>query len=429
MKKLGRLSTLSQLSRRELLWTLGAAAGLLVERTLAAGEKTVSSKRTGGSQPVKSAFVYTNAYVNYPYSQTHPLKPYRLQLTHDLLQSYNLLSLSQSRVVETVKARREELARFHTQEYLNVLKAAGSGEYRTEYARYGLGPGDNPVFPGMYEWSLLCAGGTLQAARLVEAGEVAVAFHIAGGLHHAMHNRASGFCYVNDPVIAIAELVSKGYRVAYIDIDVHHGDGVQAAFYDTDQVLTISLHESGHFLFPGTGFEHEIGEGRGRGYAVNLPFLPGVDDSIYQEGFSAIVPPLVRAYKPDFVFTQLGVDTFANDPLAHFNLTTAGFTRVLGQLKELAPRWIATGGGGYNLPNVARAWTLAWGVMNDVEIPDQLPESVLPLLKKADYSATTLRDPRTSLPSPHYDRIRSELAKSIAYLKQNVFPVHGMNGK
>jgi len=405
------------------------AAGALVAHTFAAEEKPASAKHKGSSRSVKSAFVYTDVYVKYQYSETHPLKPYRLQLTRDLMQSYGLLGLPQSRVVEAVTAQREELARFHTQEYLHALEAANSGKYRTEYARYGLGPGDNPVFPGMYEWSLLCAGGTLQAARLVEAGEVDVAFHIAGGLHHAMRGRASGFCYVNDPVIAITELVSQGYRIAYIDIDVHHGDGVQAAFYNTDQVLTISLHESGHFLFPGTGFEHEIGEGKGRGYAVNLPFLPGVDDAIYEEGFSAVVPPLVKAYKPEFVFTQLGVDTFHDDPLAHFNLTTAGFTRVLEQLKGLASRWIATGGGGYNLPNVARAWTLAWGMMNGVEIPDQLPESARSLLKKAGYSGTTLRDSEISLKGPHRGRIRLELEKSITYLKQNVFPIHGIDGQ
>jgi acetoin utilization protein AcuC len=233
-----------------------------------------------------------------------------------------------------------------------------------DYGAYGLGPGDNPIFPGMYAWSQLSAGGTLQAARLVESGEVDRAFHIAGGLHHGMPNHAAGFCYVNDPVIAITELVHKGYRVVYIDIDVHHGDGVQAAFYDTDRVLTISLHESGHYLFPGTGFVQETGAGQGLGYAVNLPMPPGMDDEVYLEGFMAIVPPLVQAYQPDLVFTQLGVDSFHDDPLAHGQLTTRGFVDVLQQIKTLAPRWIATGGGGYNLSNVARAWTLGWSIMN-----------------------------------------------------------------
>jgi acetoin utilization protein AcuC len=157
-----------------------------------------------------TAFVYTDAYVQYDYSESHPLKPYRLQLTRDLMQSYGLLDMPPSRVVETVPAQRAELELFHTPEYLDVLEAAECGVYRMDYGDYGLGPGENPIFLGMYAWSQLCVGGTLQAARLVRAGEVEVAFHIAGGLHHALRNRASGFCYANDPVIAMTELVRQG---------------------------------------------------------------------------------------------------------------------------------------------------------------------------------------------------------------------------
>jgi acetoin utilization protein AcuC len=373
---------------------------------------------------VNTAFVYTNAYVQYEYGDRHPLKPYRLQLAHDLMQSYGLLDLPCSRVVETVPAQRDELELFHTPVYLDVLEAAECGIDRLDYGTYGLGPGDNPIFPGLYAWSQLCVGGTLQAARLVQTGEVAVALHIAGGLHHALPARASGFCYANDPAIAITELVRQGYRVAYLDIDVHHGDGVQAAFYNTDRVLTISLHESGHYLFPGTGFVQEIGEGQGRGYTVNLPMPPGVDDEVYLEGFVAIVPPLLQAYQPDVVFTQLGVDSFRDDPLAHGQLTTKGFSRVLQHTKALAPRWIATGGGGYNLTNVARAWTLAWGMMNDVEVPDVLPEAARTLLKDAGYGGKTLRDPALPLHHTQRQHLRAEVHKAVDYLKQHVFPVH-----
>ena len=374
-----------------------------------------------------SALIYTDAYVHYQYSDSHPLKPYRLRLTHALMQHYGLLQLPHSGVRETIPATQEELELFHTPEYLGVLRAADAGKRTIPYDRYGLGPGDNPIFPGMYAWSQLCAGGALQAARLVTSGEVDVAFHIAGGLHHGMPDHASGFCYVNDLAIAISELVQQGYRVAYIDVDVHHGDGVQAAFYDTDQVLTISLHESGQFLFPGTGFVEEIGVGKGRGYAVNLPFPPGTDDALFSEGFTAIVPPLVEAYKPDVVVTQLGVDTFHDDPLAHGDVTTAGFVAVLRQLKTLAPRWIATGGGGYNVTNVARAWTLAWGVMNDVEIPDALPEGALPLLQQAGYEGRTLRDPDSQISQARHNRLRVEVQAAIAYLERHVFPIHGIH--
>lgn len=374
-----------------------------------------------------SALIYTDAYVTYQYSDSHPLKPYRLRLTHALMQSYGLLHLPQSRVLETMPAERAELELFHTPEYVRVLEAADAGKRTIPYDRYGLGPGDNPIFPGMYTWSQLCAGGALQAARLVASGEIDVAFHIAGGLHHGMPDHASGFCYVNDLAIAMTELVQQGYRVAYIDVDVHHGDGVQAAFYDTEQVLTISLHESGRFLFPGTGFVEETGAGKGKGYAVNLPFPPGADDTLFVEGFTAIVPPLVEAYKPDVVVTQLGVDTFHDDPLAHGDVTTTGFVAVLQQLKALAPRWIATGGGGYNLTNVARAWTLAWGVMNGVEVPDALPEAALPLLHQAGYEGRTLRDAEHLTSQTRQNRLRIEVQAAIAYLERHVFPVHGIH--
>ena len=374
-----------------------------------------------------SALIYTDAYVNYQYSDSHPLKPYRLRLTHALMQSYGLLQLPQSRVLETLPAEREELELFHTPEYVRVLAAAEAGKQTIPYDRYGLGPGDNPIFPGMYTWAQLCAGGALQAARLVASGEVDVAFHIAGGLHHGMPDHASGFCYVNDLAVAMTELVQQGYRVAYIDVDVHHGDGVQAAFYDTDQVLTISLHESGRFLFPGTGFVEETGTGKGKGYAVNLPFPPGADDTLFLESFAAIVPPLVEAYKPDLVVTQLGVDTFHDDPLAHGDVTTAGFVAVLRQLRALAPRWIATGGGGYNLTNVARAWTLAWGVMNGMELPDALPEEALPLLHQAGYQGRTLRDPEPRMSQARQNRLRVEVRAAIAYLERHVLPIHGIH--
>jgi acetoin utilization protein AcuC len=374
----------------------------------------------------RTAFIYTDAYGQYAYSHTHPLKPYRLKLTYELLHSYGLLALPTSRVVETMPAQRAELELFHTPEYLDVLAAADGGVHHLDYGAYGLGPGDNPIFPGMYAWSQLCVGGTLQAMRLVEAGTVDCAFHLAGGLHHGMPDRAAGFCYVNDPVIAILELVHKGYRVAYIDLDVHHGDGVQAAFYHTDRVLTISLHESGAYLFPGTGFVHEVGVGQGRGYAVNVPFPPGMDDTLFVEGFRAIVPPLVEAFQPDFVFTQLGVDSFHDDPLAHGQVTTAGFTRVLHDIKALAPRWIATGGGGYNLPNVARAWTLAWGIMNGIEVPDALPPAATELLHASGYGGRWLRD--AALPCHHTLRERqaAELHQVTTALQESVFPIHGI---
>src|SRR3990172_4151486 len=214
----------------------------------------------------------------------------------------------------------------------------------------------------MYGASALGCGGSIAAAELVAAGGVGRAFAFAGGLHHARPDRASGFCYLNDAVLAILALRARGLRVCYIDIDAHHGDGVQYAFYASAEVLTISTHERGDRLFPGTGFVEEIGEGAGRGDAVNL------------EAFDAVVPRIVAAFRPDVVVAQLGIDSHRTDPLAHLALSIEGFAEAVRRILRLAPRLVALGGGGYDLANVARAWTVAWALMNDVDLPERLPE-------------------------------------------------------
>ena len=271
---------------------------------------------------MKTAFVYSDAFARFDYGSRHPLKPFRLKLAYELIRACGLLGSPDPRLVEASPARGDELRTFHAPDYLDALAASNSGSPAPGAERYGLGPGDNPVFPGMYDWSALIAGASFLAADLVDSGEAAAAFNIAGGLHHAMASRASGFCYINDPVLAIRRLVDRGRKVAYIDIDAHHGDGVQEAFYGTDRVLTISLHESGNYLFPGTGSEHETGRGAGAGSSVNVHLPPETDDELFTRAFRAVVPPLIESFRPDIVVSQLGVDTFRSDPLAHLNVTT-----------------------------------------------------------------------------------------------------------
>jgi acetoin utilization protein AcuC len=371
---------------------------------------------------MKTAFIYTDAYLDYDYGPTHPLRVIRLKLTYELIRAYGLLDLPSVKFIHTLKADEEDLALFHSREYLDILKEANDGYWGGDAYSYGLGPGDNPIFPGLYNWSLLTTGATLQAVDFVASGEGEMAFNIAGGLHHAMRSRASGFCYVNDPVIGILKLINRGKRVAYIDIDAHHGDGVQKAFYQTDQVLTISLHESGYSLFPGSGFEYEIGEGEGEGYSVNLPFPPYTDDELYLWAFEEIVPPLIRAFQPDVVVTQLGVDTFYNDPLTNLHLSIFGFEKVVRRIKDLAPRWVALGGGGYDVSNVARAWTLAWAVMNGIELSEELPGSYLEKAAGVGIYEKKLRGGLES--SPHSERkdIRPEAERIVSYIKETVFP-------
>jgi acetoin utilization protein AcuC len=365
---------------------------------------------------VKTAFLYTDEYFAYDYGVSHPLRIERLQLTYDLCKAYNLFELPEAELVETRAASKGEILRFHTSDYVAALTRASRGDIHTDLS-HGMGPGDNPVFSGLWEWSKLHTGASLQCAEMVNEGKARIAFNIAGGLHHAGASRASGFCYVNDPVLAIQHLVDRGKRVMYLDIDAHHGDGVQWAFYEDARVLTISFHQDGRTLFPGTGRLSETGRVEGAGYSLNVPMLPGTDDHVFWEGFTRVVPRLMERFKPHVVVSQLGVDTFRDDPLAALELTTQSFCKVIAYLTEEAPAWVALGGGGYNPSNVARAWTLAWAMMNGVTLPDDLPETVVPSLLKGGLSGQTLRDPHHE--SPWRDQCQEHMEECVRYLEKH----------
>ncbi len=317
----------------------------------------------------------------YDHGPQHPLKPERVLYTWDLIEACGLHELPRVTKVPCRPATDDELLLVHTAQYIDATKRAGHGEHG-DWRRFGYGPGDNPIFPRMHEAGALVAGATLVAAEGVLSGRVEHAFNAAGGLHHAMPSRASGFCVYDDPAIGIAWLLANGVeRIAYVDVDVHHGDGPQFVFYEDPRVLTISLHESGEFLFPGTGFVEERGAGDAEGTKVNVPLHPGTGDEAWLEAFREVVPPLVRRWKPDVLVTQLGCDTHATDPLAHLRLTTRAYREAAKMLHGLAHdaaggRWLATGGGGYQWATVVpRAWTLYFAEMVDVELPDHLPES------------------------------------------------------
>ena len=374
---------------------------------------------------MKTALVHSDAYRRFDYGPGHPLRMERLGLTYALMDAYGLTALPETRVIGPEPAPEGALRGFHTEEYLEVLRAASAGREVPVAYRYGLGPGDNPIWPGVYEASALACGGSIQAAELVATGEVERAFAFAGGLHHAMPDRASGFCYLNDAVLAIQALRARGLRVSYVDIDAHHGDGVQYAFYESPDVLTISTHERGDRLFPGTGFVEEIGEGPGRGYAANLPLHPHTDDEVYLEAFDAVVPPLVRAFRPDVVVAQLGIDSHRTDPLTHLALSVEGFGEAVRRIVGLAPRLVALGGGGYDLSNVARAWTLAWALMNAVELPDRLPPAFVTAAASHLRGRTTLADRLEPLPAEVVRTAREYVQRQVAELERRVFPLVG----
>jgi acetoin utilization protein AcuC len=303
---------------------------------------------------------------------------------------------------------------FHTDEYVSIVRALSAGDTTVAAGRYGFGPGDNPIFHGMFDSEGLKVGSALQAAELLVSGDYDITFSYSGGLHHGGPDSASGFCVFNDAAVAIHWLLGQGQRVAYVDIDVHHGDGVQNAFYNTDKVLTVSLHQDGHTLFPGTGFVHETGRGAGIGASVNVPLPPYTDDETYLWAFRQIVPPLLKRFEADVVVTQLGVDTHVLDPLANLALTTRGQESLFRELKDLAPRWLALGGGGYDISVVPRSWALAVGVMTSTTFPEELPEQY-----RGKYGGDWLRDRESvHLEKPLRERTLSRVEEIVASVRR-----------
>jgi acetoin utilization protein AcuC len=330
--------------------------------------------------------VWDESLLAYDMGDDHPLNPVRLALTIRLATALGVLDGVSLRKPEP--ASDAEIERVHDAGYIAAVKAAPESRFDVGH---GLGTPDNPIFPGMHEASARVVGGSLLAADLLIAGTTNRAVSIAGGLHHAMPSHASGFCVYNDCAAAIARMLDAGVeRVAYIDTDVHHGDGVQAAFYDDPRVLTISIHQDPRTLWPGTGYARELGTGAAEGTAVNLPLLPGTGDAMWLRAFNAVVPSLIAEFAPSILVTQCGVDSHRTDPLADLGLSVDGHRAIYVTLRELAVRhaggrWLALGGGGYDLVRVVpRSWThlLATVLDRDVEPATELPREWLDVAER-----------------------------------------------
>jgi acetoin utilization protein AcuC len=327
--------------------------------------------------PGPVALVYGDELMKHRLSDQHPLQPIRVKLAVDLIKSTGLIE--HSHLLPPRRATVDELEIVHSPEYVDLVRKLSDPAKRSHVSldrieAAGFASGDNPIGDELHEGTLLVVGASLVAAEAIESGAALHAFSPSGGLHHAHRDRASGFCTYNDPAIACQWLKDRGHRVAYIDVDVHHGDGVEEIFQTDPDVLTISLHESGRYLFPGTGFTDDCGIGPGRGSAVNLPFMPFTWDEPWLDGFERVVPAMLRRFKPTVLVTQDGCDTHYLDPLAHLAATTRIWPRVGRIFHELAHelcggRWLALGGGGYAIYEVVpRAWTLLFAEM--VERPD-----------------------------------------------------------
>jgi acetoin utilization protein AcuC len=376
--------------------------------------------------------------IGYDFGPSHPLNPVRVDLTMRLARALGLLSLPNVSLTSVEPADDDLLQLVHEPVYVEAVRRVSADPGNPDLA-HGLGSPDNPAFAGMHEASALVAGATVAAARAVWTGEAEHAVSVAGGLHHAMPDAASGFCIYNDPAIAIAWLLEQGaQRVAYVDVDVHHGDGVERVFWDDPRVLTISLHESGRYLFPGTGFPTDIGGPAAAGSAVNVALPPGTSDSGWLRAFHAVVPPLLEEFRPEVLVSQHGCDSHILDPLAHLALTVDGQRTSYEALHRLAHehaggRWLATGGGGYELVEVVpRAWSHLIGIAAGAPVPPgtDVPADWLAYVQQRLHTAGPQRmtdgaEPRWQDWSSGFDPA-DPVDQAVRATQQAVFPAHGL---
>ena len=318
-------------------------------------------------------YFYDDAVGNFFYAPGHPMKPHRIKMAHNLILSYGLHR--GMRCLPTRKASLHDMLRFHSMEYLKFLQLATPENVQNQGTfceKFNIGD-DSPVFDGLFEFCQISAGGSISAARELVNGKADIAINWAGGLHHAKKAEASGFCYVADCVLGILELLERYDRVMYIDIDIHHGDGVEEAFYTTDRVMTVSFHKYGNDFFPGTGWVKDVGIGKGRNYSVNVPLKDGMDDESYHKIFRPIIKHLIDWYRPQAILLQCGSDSLTGDTLGCFNLSIKGHADCVKYVKEFGLPMLVCGGGGYTVRNVARCWCYETAVLLDQEIDNKLP--------------------------------------------------------
>lgn len=335
--------------------------------------------RAKGSAMRDSVFIYSPSYQTYMFHQEHPFNQQRVLLTYDLLKTIN--AFGEGDIVTPRLASEEELSLVHTDDYIQAVKLAGAGKLPAEEGEsYGLGTEDTPVFAGMHEAASLLVGGTLTAADWVMSGQALHAANLGGGLHHGFRGRASGFCIYNDSAVAI-QYIQKKYsaRVLYIDTDAHHGDGVQFTFYDNPDVCTLSIHETGRYLFPGTGQIQEKGSGKGYGYSFNIPLDAFTEDDSFLEAYRTAASEVAAYFEPDVIISQNGADAHYYDPLTHLSATINIYEEIPRLAHTLAHqycggKWIAVGGGGYDIWRVVpRAWARIWLEMKGIDPGHEIP--------------------------------------------------------
>ncbi|KAJ2491319.1 hypothetical protein IWW37_002401 [Coemansia sp. RSA 2050] len=317
-------------------------------------------------------YYYDEEVGNYNYGYNHPMKPFRMRMAHSLVAAYGLDK--KMNVIRPTRASSLQMTRFHSDDYVDFLSRITPElvEQEPERTSVYLTVEDCPAFDGVFEFSSISAGGSIAGAKRINHGDSDIVINWAGGLHHAKKGAASGFCYINDIVLAILELLRYHQRVMYLDIDVHHGDGVEEAFYTTDRVMSVSFHKYGDF-FPGTGHLEDIGVAKGKGYAVNVPLRDGIDDESYRSIFQPVMRMVMERFRPGAIVMQCGTDSLSGDRIGCFNLSMKGHAACVEFMKSFNVPLFCLGGGGYTIRNVARTWAYETSVLLGEELDPVLP--------------------------------------------------------
>jgi acetoin utilization protein AcuC len=370
-----------------------------------------------------SVLVCSSRFGDFSYGDDHPFTPKRTLNAVDMIRRQGYLDEPWMRVVEPEPIEAGALATAHAQDYIDALESANDGRWRDEYIRYGLGTQECPIFLGLFEYALMCVSATVTGVDAIARDGAGVAFNPLGGFHHAGRAMAEGFCYVNDVVIAIEMLLARRMRVAYVDIDAHHGNGVQDAYYEDDRVLVVSLHQTGKTLYPWSGFEDEIGSGIGEGYTVNVPLPEQTDDDLYGMAMDEVVTPAVERFAPTVVVATIGADTHRNDPLTNLSLTNNGMVSAVKKLRAYSPSLLMLGGGGYDIDTTVAAWSRMWAAANGIDdLPDHLLAVGGAFMGSAGIGAEIVDMPYRLL-GPQKDRNTEEVERIVRRHVERTLPL------
>lgn len=373
--------------------------------------------KPNANEKKRVAYFYDADVGNYAYGAGHPMKPHRIRMAHSLIMNYGLYKKME--IYRAKPATKEEMCQFHTDEYVDFLSRVTPDNldlFQKEQAKFNVGE-DCPVFDGLFEYCGISGGGSMEGAARLNRGKCDVAINYAGGLHHAKKSEASGFCYLNDIVLGIIELLRYHPRVLYIDIDVHHGDGVEEAFYTTDRVMTCSFHKYGEF-FPGTGDIRDVGVSKGKYHAINVPLRDGIDDATYKSIFEPVIKHIVDWYQPSAIVLQCGGDSLSGDRLGCFNLSMNGHANCVNFVKSFNLPLMVVGGGGYTMRNVARTWAYETGILNNEVLGPDLPYNDYYEYYGPDYKLDVRPSNMLNANSKEYlDKLLVQLLKNLEHTK------------